>query len=100
MISFEHRVLSEYKIKTAKIDILANYIMVHRDPKGIESKDASNFLDVLITETDEFYKKFNEILSNNGKRPHTRSRLTGTKQWNKNAEQYYEKNPRKIPKKQ
>ena len=97
MISFEHRVLSEYKIKTAKIDTLANYIILHRDPKGIESKDASNFLDVLITETDEFYKKFSEILSNNGKRPHARSRLTETKQWNENVEQYYQKNPRKIP---
>ena len=99
MISFEHRILSEYKIKTAKIDTLANSIMSHRDPKSIEAKDASDFLDVLITETDRFYEKFNEILSNNGKRPHARSRLAETKQWNENVEQYYEKNPRRRPRK-
>ena len=99
MISFEHRILSEYKIKTAKIDTLANSIMTHRDPKGIEAKGASDFLDVLITEADRFYEEFSEILSNNGKRPHTRSRLEETKQWNENVEQFYEKNPRRRPRK-
>ena len=99
MISFEHRILSEYKIKTAKIDTLANSIMTHRDPKGIEAKGASDFLDVLIIEADRFYEEFSEILSNNGKRPHARSRLEETKQWNENVEQFYEKNPRRRPRK-
>ena len=69
MISFEHRVLSEYKLKTSKIDTLSNSIMAHREPKGQEAKEASDFLDVLINETDSFYGKHSEILSNNGKRP-------------------------------
>ena len=99
MISFEHRIMSEYKIKTAKIDTLANSIITHREPKGTEAKDASNFLDVLITETDKFYEKFSKILSNNGKRPHARSRLVENKQWNENIEKYYEKNPRRRLKK-
>ena len=34
MISFEHRVLSEYKIKISKVDVLAKSIMDHREPKG------------------------------------------------------------------
>ena len=84
MISFEHRVLSEFRIKIAKIDTLVKSIMTHRDPKGMEALDASNFLDVLIAETDRFYEKYSEILSNNGKRPHARSRLPENKQWNKN----------------
>jgi len=40
-----------------------------------------------------------EILSNNGKRPHARSRLSENKQWNDNVEQYYERNPRRRPRK-
>jgi hypothetical protein len=99
MISFEHRVLSEYRIKIAKIDTLVKSIMTHRDPKGIEALEASNFLDVLIIEIDSFYEKHSEILSNNGKRPHARSRLQENKQWNKNVELYYEKNPRRRPRK-
>ena len=74
MISFEHRVLSEYRIKIAKIETLAKSIMSHQDPKGEESKGASEFLDVLINETDKFYENNGEILSNNGKRPHLRSK--------------------------
>ena len=99
MISFDYRVLSEYKIKTAKIDILANSILEHKDPKGVESKGASEFLDVLIDEIDRFYEKFSDILSNNGKRPHPRSRLAETKEWNENVERFYEKNPRRRPRK-
>ena len=99
MISFEHRVLSEYRIKIAKIETLVKSILTHRDPKSIESLEASDFLDVLITETDRFYENNSEVLSNNGKRPHARSRLSENKQWNQNAEQYYEKNPRRRPKK-
>jgi len=99
MISFEHRVLSEYRIKIAKIETLVKSVMTHRDPKGSEALDASEFLDVLITETDSFYEKYSEILSNNGKRPHARSRLSENKQWNENVEKYYEKNPRRRPRK-
>jgi hypothetical protein len=99
MISFEHRVLSEYRIKIAKIDTLVKSIMTHRDPKGMEALDASEFLDVLITETDLFYEKYSEILSNNGKRPHARSHLPENKQWIENIERYYEKNPRRRPRK-
>ena len=99
MISFEHRVLSEYRIKIAKIDTLVKSIMTHRDPKGAEALEASNFLDVLITEIDSFYEKYSEILSNKGKRPHARSRLPENKQWNENVELYYEKNPRRRPRK-
>jgi hypothetical protein len=76
--------------------------MTHRDPKGMEALDASKFLDVLITETDSFYEKYSEILSNNGKRPHARSRLSENKEnkeWNENVEKYYEKNPRRRPRK-
>ena len=46
MISFEYRILSEYKVKVAKIDTLVKSIMSHREPKSTESKDASEFLDV------------------------------------------------------
>jgi len=93
MITFEHRILSEYKLKTAKTDVLANSIMSHRDPKGQEAKHASDFLDVLINELDYFYEKYSDILSNNGKRPYPRSRLPESKQWNKNVENFYENNP-------
>ena len=99
MITFEHRVLSEYRIKIAKIDTLVNSILTHRDPKGKEASDASDFLDVLITETDSFKENQSDILSNNGKRPHARSRLPENKQWNENVEKYYEKNPRRRPRK-
>ena len=99
MISFEHRILSEYKIKISKVDILAKSIMNHKAPKGIEAKEASEFLDVLINEIDGFYRDHNEILSNNGKRPHARSRLPETKQWIDNIERFYELNPRRRPRK-
>jgi hypothetical protein len=99
MISFEHRVLSEYRIKIAKIETLVKSILTHRDPKSMEALEASYFLDVLITETDRFYENNSEVLSNNGKRPHARSRLSENKQWNQNVEQYYEKNPRRRTKK-
>ncbi|MDH5555529.1 MAG: hypothetical protein OEX79_10085, partial [Nitrosopumilus sp.] len=91
MISFDHRVLSEYRIKIAKIETLSKSIMLHPDPKSMESRDASDFLDVLIDETDKFYKNNSEILSNNGKRPHTRSRLPENKRWVENIENFYEK---------
>ncbi len=97
MISFEHRILSEYRIKIAKIETLAKSILVHREPKGEEAKGASEFLDVLINDTDRFYKDNSEILSNNGKRPHARSRLAEQKKWNENVEKYYEKHPRRRP---
>ena len=99
MISFDHRILSEYRIKIAKIETLAKSIMVHREPKGEEAKEASEFLDVLINETDKFYENNSQILSNNGKRPHARSRLAETKEWNDNVEKFYEKNPRRRPRK-
>ena len=99
MISFEHRVLSEYRIKIAKIETLAKSIMTHQEPKGEEAEGASEFLDVLINETDKFYENNSEILSNNGKRPHARSRLAETKEWNENVERFYEKNPRRRPRK-
>jgi hypothetical protein len=35
----------------------------------------------------------------NGKRPHARSRLSENKEWNENVEKYYEKNPRRRPRK-
>ena len=98
MITFENRVRYEYKIKTAKIDTLVKSILTHKDPKSQESKDASKFLDVLITEIDRFYEKHGDILSKKGKRPHPRSRLSENKEWNDNVEKYYEKNPRKRPK--
>ena len=99
MISFEHRILSEYRLKIAKIETLVKSIMTHRDPKGQEAKGASEFLEVLISEADKFYKDNSEILSNNGKRPHARSRLPETKSWNDNVEKFYEKNPRRRPRK-
>ena len=99
MISFDHRVLSEYRIKIAKIETLAKTIMTHQEPKGEEVKGASEFLDILIDETDKFYKNNGEILSNNGKRPHVRSRLEEAKAWNENIERFYEKNPRRRPRK-
>jgi len=92
MISFEYRILSEFKIKKAKIDTLSNFILTHTDPDGSEVKEASEFLDVMI---DGFYVSHSEILSNNGKKPHHSSRLPETKQWNKNIESFYEKNPRR-----
>ena len=78
---------------------LANSILTHRDPKGQEAKDASKFLDVLITEIDSFYEEHSDLLSKKGKLPHQRSRLPENKEWNANAEKYYEKNPRKRPRK-
>ena len=99
MISFEHRTLSEYKIKTAKIDTLVNSIKAHRDPKGLEAMEASDFLDVLVSECDHFYEKHSEILSNNGKTPHARSHLPETKLWKENVERYFEKHPRRRPRK-
>jgi hypothetical protein len=99
MISFDHRVLSEYRIKIAKIETLAKTILTHHNPKGEEAKGASKFLDVLIDETDKFYENHSEILSKNGKRPHARSRLPENKEWNENVEKFYEKNPRRRPRK-
>ncbi|MDH3277379.1 MAG: hypothetical protein OEL77_00105 [Nitrosopumilus sp.] len=95
MISFEHRILSEYKIKSAKLDTLVKSILTHRDPKGLEAMEATDFLDVLVNETDQFYEKHSEILSNNGKSPHVRSHLPETKLWNDNIERYFEKHPRR-----
>ena len=99
MISFEYRVLSEYKIKVAKIDTLSKSIITHREPKSVESKDASEFLDVLINEIDQFYKNYSEMLSKNGKKPHARSRLPENKKWLENIERFYELNPRRRPRK-
>jgi len=95
MISFEHRLLSEYKIKTAKIDTLVKSITTHRDPKGLEAMEATDFLDVLVVEADQFYEKHSEILSNNGKSPHAKSHLPETKLWNENIARYFEKHPRR-----
>ena len=99
MISFEYRILSEYKVKVAKIDTLVKSIMSHREPKSTESKDASEFLDVLINEIDQFYKNHSEILSKKGKKPHARSRLPETKKWLDNIERFYELNPKRRPRK-
>jgi len=99
MISFEYRILSEYKVKVAKIDTLVKSIMSHREPKSTESKDASEFLDVLINEIDQFYKNHSEILSKNGKKPLARSRLPETKKWLDNIERFYELNPKRRPRK-
>jgi len=99
MISFEYRILSEYKIKVTKIDTLVKSIMSHKEPKSTESKDASEFLDVLINEIDQFYKNHSEILSKNGKKPHARSRLPETKKWLDNIEGFYELNPKRRPRK-
>ena len=46
MISFEYRILSEYKVKVAKIDTLVKSIMSHREPKSTDSKEASEFIEV------------------------------------------------------
>jgi len=99
MISFEYRILSEYKIKVAKIDTLSKSIITQREPKSVESKDASEFLDVLINEIDQFYKNHSEMLSKNGKKPHARSRLPENKKWLENIERFYELNPRRRPRK-
>ena len=99
MISFEYRVLSEYKIKVAKIDTLSKSIINHREPKSVESKHASEFLDVMINEIDQFYKNHSEVLSENGKKPHARSRLPENKKWLENIERFYELNPRRRPRK-
>ena len=99
MISFEYRVLSEYKIKVAKIDTLSKSIITHREPKNTECKDASEFLDVMINEIDQFYKNHSEVLSKNGKKPHARSRLAENKKWLENIERFYELNPRRRPRK-
>ena len=99
MISLEHRILSEYRIKIAKIETLAKLILSHREPKGEEVKGASEFLDILIDETDRFYQDNSTALSNNGKRPHDRTRLPENKEWNENIEKFYEKNPRRRPRK-
>ena len=98
MISFEHRILSEYRIKNAKIDTLVNSILSHSEPKGEEARGASDFLDILITESDNLYQKFSDILSKDGKRPHARSRLPENKKWNANVEEFYKRNPRRRPK--
>ena len=99
MISFEHRVLSEFKLKIAKVDVLSKSIMSQKEPKGTEAKEASKFLDVLVKEIDGFYKDHSEMLSTNGKRPHARSRLPETKEWQDNIERFYELNPRRRPRK-
>lgn len=99
MISFEYRILSEFKVKKAKIDTLSNYILNHKDQKGIEVKDASEFFDVLIDEIDKFYVLHSKILSKNGKKPHHRSHLPDNKKWDENIEIFYEKNPRRRPRK-
>ncbi|MBA4436052.1 MAG: hypothetical protein H2B04_01845 [Nitrosopumilaceae archaeon] len=99
MISFEYRILSEYKIKVAKIDTLVKSIMSHNLPKSTECKDASEFLDVMVNEIDQFYKNNSEILSKNGKKPHARSRLPENKKWLENIERFYELNPRRRPRK-
>ena len=99
MISFEHRVLSEFKLKIAKVDTLAKSVMSHREPKGTEAKEASEFLDVLVKEIDGFYNDHSEMLSTNGKRPHVLSCLPETKQWTDNIERFYELNPRRRPRK-
>jgi len=99
MISFDHRVLSEYKIKIAKIETLSKSILSYQDSKSMESKGASDFLDVLIDETDKFYENNSDILSSNGKSPHTRSRLSANKKWTENIKNFYEKNPHRKSRK-
>ena len=100
MISFEHRVLSEYKIKIAKVDTLAKSIMSHQGTKRGRSKRSIRISWMyLVNEIDGFYKDHSEILSTNGKRPHARSRLPETKQWINNIERFYELNPRRRPRK-
>ena len=51
MISFEHRVVSEYKIKISKVDTLAKSIMNHREPKSTEAKEASDLSDAQAKES-------------------------------------------------
>lgn len=99
MISLEHRILSEYRLKIAKIETLVKSITSHKEPKGLEAKGASDFLDVLISETDRFYENNSAVLSNSGKKPHARSRLPENKKWVGNIENFYEKNPRRKYKK-
>ena len=99
MISLEHRILSEYRLKIAKIETLVKSITSHREPKGLEAKGASDFLDVLISETDRFYENNSAVLSNNGKKPNARSRLPENKEWIENIEKFYDKNPRRKYKK-
>ena len=99
MISLDHRILSEYRLKIAKIETLVKSITSHREPKGLEAKGASDFLDVLISETDRFYENNSAVLSNNGKKPHARSRLPENKEWIENIEKFYDKNPRRKYKK-
>ena len=99
MISLEHRILSEYRLKIAKIETLVKSITTHREPKGSEARGASDFLDVLISETDRFYENNSNVLSNNGKKPHARSRLAENKKWVENIEKFYKKNPRRRPRK-
>ena len=43
MISLEHRILSEYRIKISKIETLAKLIASHKNPKGKEKKEAAEF---------------------------------------------------------
>ena len=88
MISLDHRILSEYRLKIAKIETLVKSITSHREPKGLEAKGASDFLDVLISETDRFYENNSAVLSNNGKKPHARSRLPENKEWIENTEKF------------
>ncbi|NNL59212.1 MAG: hypothetical protein HKP31_07125 [Nitrosopumilus sp.] len=95
MISFEHRVLSEYRLKIAKVDTLANSIINHRNPKCQEAKDASEFLDLLVSEMDRFYEDNSSVLSNHGKRPHARSRLAESREWIENVERFYKNNPKR-----
>ena len=57
----------------------------------------TTLIETLISEIDQFYKSNDDILSNNGKRPHPRSRLPEVKKWNENVEKFYEKNPRRRP---
>lgn len=99
MISLENRILYEYRLKIAKIETLVKSITAHREPKSQESKDASEFLDILISETDQFYENNSKVLSSNGKKPHARSRLAENKEWIANIEKFYEENPRRRPRK-
>ena len=98
MISLEHRILDEYRIKIAKIETLARFVRTHNSPKGIEATQAQEFLKLLIDETDKFYENHGTTLSNNGKRPHARSLLAENIEWNTNVEKFYENNPRKRSK--
>jgi hypothetical protein len=57
MISFEHRVLSEYRIKIAKIETLVKSIMTHRDPKFM--KNIVKFFQIMANDLmlDHVYQK-------------------------------------------